>query len=113
MWFLPASSSSASSSCSVSDSSDDVRMGCRSPATEYSEVNGIPKPQDRLRRRAYNRLVGKGLTHGPSRARGTDDTGRRRREQSRGPRAIAMASKSFYIIDGHAHIYRAYFAPFR
>ena len=22
-------------------------------------------------------------------------------------------SKSFYIIDGHAHIYRAYFAPFR
>src|SRR5689334_24486033 len=21
--------------------------------------------------------------------------------------------KSFYIIDGHAHIYRAYFAPFR
>ncbi len=24
-----------------------------------------------------------------------------------------MAKKSFYIIDGHAHIYRAYFAPFR
>jgi DNA polymerase-1 len=24
-----------------------------------------------------------------------------------------MARKSFYIIDGHAHIYRAYFAPFR
>src|SRR3954464_7305371 len=24
-----------------------------------------------------------------------------------------MPSKSFYIIDGHAHIYRAYFAPFR
>src|SRR5687768_5204493 len=24
-----------------------------------------------------------------------------------------MAQKSFYIIDGHAHIYRAYFAPFR
>src|SRR6476661_4658732 len=22
-------------------------------------------------------------------------------------------SKTFYIIDGHAHIYRAYFAPFR
>src|SRR4028118_2424508 len=22
-------------------------------------------------------------------------------------------SKSFYIIDGHAHIYRSYFAPFR
>src|SRR5205823_1369127 len=22
-------------------------------------------------------------------------------------------SKSFYVIDGHAHIYRAYFAPFR
>src|ERR687897_166477 len=27
-------------------------------------------------------------------------------------RADAMP-KSFYIIDGHAHIYRAYFAPFR
>jgi len=24
-----------------------------------------------------------------------------------------MANKSFYIIDGHAHIYRSYFAPFR
>ena len=24
-----------------------------------------------------------------------------------------MSNKSFYIIDGHAHIYRAYFAPFR
>lgn len=24
-----------------------------------------------------------------------------------------MAKKSFYIIDGHAHIYRSYFAPFR
>src|SRR3954464_13139295 len=24
-----------------------------------------------------------------------------------------MPQKSFYIIDGHAHIYRAYFAPFR
>src|SRR3954467_10707590 len=24
-----------------------------------------------------------------------------------------MPGKSFYIIDGHAHIYRAYFAPFR
>src|SRR5437868_15482909 len=24
-----------------------------------------------------------------------------------------MPRKSFYIIDGHAHIYRAYFAPFR
>lgn len=24
-----------------------------------------------------------------------------------------MAKKTFYIIDGHAHIYRAYFAPFR
>ncbi len=24
-----------------------------------------------------------------------------------------MAKKSFYIIDGHAQIYRAYFAPFR
>src|SRR6187455_2694912 len=36
------------------------------------------------------------------------------------PRIIARTittqmpkSKSFYIIDGHAHIYRAYFAPFR
>ncbi|HYE19469.1 MAG TPA: hypothetical protein VEA69_13545, partial [Tepidisphaeraceae bacterium] len=27
--------------------------------------------------------------------------------------ATATQAKSFYIIDGHAHIYRAYFAPFR
>src|SRR5687767_5222733 len=27
--------------------------------------------------------------------------------------SYSMARKSFYIIDGHAHIYRAYFAPFR
>src|SRR5678809_396550 len=27
--------------------------------------------------------------------------------------ASADTPKSFYIIDGHAHIYRAYFAPFR
>src|SRR4051812_49543172 len=25
----------------------------------------------------------------------------------------ALMAKSFYLIDGHAHIYRAYFAPFR
>src|SRR5437660_12412220 len=24
-----------------------------------------------------------------------------------------MPKKTFYVIDGHAHIYRAYFAPFR
>ncbi len=28
-------------------------------------------------------------------------------------RCVAMPRKTFYIIDGHAHIYRAYFAPFR
>ena len=27
--------------------------------------------------------------------------------------ARLMSKKTFYVIDGHAHIYRAYFAPFR
>src|SRR5829696_3784322 len=29
------------------------------------------------------------------------------------PRLATPMPKSFYLIDGHAHIYRAYFAPFR
>src|SRR6478609_7833611 len=29
------------------------------------------------------------------------------------PKIASRMSKTFYIIDGHAHIYRAYFAPFR
>src|SRR5690349_11873741 len=33
-------------------------------------------------------------------------------ERSR-PRPKSPMAKSFYIIDGHAHIYRSYFAPFR
>ncbi|CAN5519541.1 DNA polymerase I [soil metagenome] len=33
--------------------------------------------------------------------------------QNRRPRMKIMPKKSFYIIDGHAQIYRAYFAPFR